>query len=403
MSKDRWFDDIRTVQESLKLLGVSENEYRELAVVVSDYFPDHWVQKELADKKPSMATSSLYPPRFWGCDANPLIYLLGRGAPGSAPVSCIVQLGRWLKTWLDVTGSTRVVSRLRGDCMDFLGALFEMEVLHTLIAGGCNLIGPPEQDGVDFTLEKSGSVIFVEATHRGADADMVFERDVMGLAHEEKVNHAKRSASRTVRVEFYYSTYLTERISDYEGLVKRLVTHITDASSGRMDGMTADSKGAFTIHPEQAPQASVVFDWLPGTNDIEVYVHSAAEMLARKVFENKVVQIRRNEPTYLAVNVRSIAVPVEAKGDTDTYSATSKFIRRFTDLGHKFLSCEPTVNGLLLWMGKGLVESGHDHMIDDSEIVLIREPSRLAKHEAASLFPFATEPEDLVWFDSADG
>jgi len=387
MERTYWFEEPSRYGKIIDRLGMTQDEYLSLVRLVIKAFPKDWVEKELARWRKTkgwvrhpLFADNIYPVPFYRLPYNPIPILFEVVSGGSWPVVDLIRLGRLLRTYEDVVGDQRIFKRLRTHD-NYIGALFELEVLATFVEAGFSLKVPPEADGVDFTFEKESRTIFVEAGHCGISWILHLVNEIaLRIPSINKSPHPKRS----VRVLLDYRRVRGEDIAE------EIAAKIAEAEMGLIDSGFEDPNKRYRIQVSTSKEGSLCIDWHEPTD----YVYETKELLRRKLTQKR-DQLSRHNGSFCAVDLRSL-VPCITETDHDICAT---FLREAISVVLEFLEENPSVGGVLIWLRH--VRRVRDPIVDrlnQNEIVLIASPDHLTEDEAGELFPFAKLPKDLDWY-----
>lgn len=167
-----WYKDPSMYERLIADLGLSEREYSEytdelLTIYVSNTVEE--IADQLLQARRGLIQPTLYPAPWSYQLFNPLPFLLSRKWPTHDCLIELLRLGRDLRVTRSVPGKIKTVrNRLKVDS-EYIGALFEIEVLSEFARAGLKpeVVGRP-----DCKIEVGGLPIYVEMRHRGVPFGM---------------------------------------------------------------------------------------------------------------------------------------------------------------------------------------------------------------------------------------
>ena len=397
MAVSNWFEQPEKYNNVIEHLGISESSYLSLIDSIKKAFPETWISEELArhDKSyPPVIGADLLPELSTRLQYNPVAMTLGVICGGDLALVHLIRLGQLIQTAEaeDELGGKRLIKNLRGGPDDYISARFEIEVLERFKRSKYSLKKPMEQDGVDFTFEKSQREVFVEATHRGASgtqdlADKIFNRSFQRGFQKPSNRHIILE----LRCRYDYYT---------DAAVEEIVSEIVKASHGFSDGFD-DPESVYSISvgkSEKGNRLSIGLRW----DDPAECSYEAIKLFESKLKdEQKLKQLNKHLGSYCAVDMRSL-IPTIVAWKSIATKLSSKILKGCLSYAKQFFKENPSVGGIFIWV----LHAGRDKDIlrdtmDQNEIILVNAPHHLSKEEAQQLFPFAKLPRELDWYQNA--
>lgn len=402
MAINNWFEQPENYIDIIKHLGISQARYLSWIASIKKVFPESWIEKKLEEYENEGFFKYVYhiellPGMFRCLPYNPLPVILGgRGVGGGYwALSNVINLGQLIQAAENETGAGQKFEKLRGGATEYISTLFELEVLATFKAVGFSLKKPMESGGLDFTFGKDNKDILIEATHRGASwiIDLV-----------EKINHKlflrgvfRGYSTFFVRVTLKYSPlkHLHDNFPDaLEDVVDEIIENIVRLEKGHSRGFE-DHSGNYSIFVEHSNEGGLDIKWHDPTD----LIYESKQLYKYKLDEKR-RQLSKNPGSYLAVDMRSLMPPVFPKNNGNTnYESCTRFLKGWLSCARQFFKDNPEVGGIFIWICHfGRIR---DDILDNmnlDEIILINAPHHLSDEEASKLFPFATLPQNLVWY-----
>lgn len=392
MSVYNWFEQPEKYKKVIDHLGISESSYLSLMDSIKKVFPEKWVSEELAkhDRRYGPVIGvDLLPGLFSRLQYNPVPITLGVTCGGDISLVHLIRLGLLIQAIEGEQGAERLLEKLRGGPGEYISARFEIEVLERFKRSGYSLKKPMEEDGVDFTFEKSQREIFVEATHRGASwildlVDKIFLRSFQ--------RGFQKPSSQSVRLKLKYKRgYYTDSV------VEKIVLEIVKASHGFSEGFE-EPECNYSISVEKSEKGntlSIGWRW----DDPAECSYEAIKLFESKLKDKqKLKQLRKHVGSYCSVDMRSL-MPTIVAWKSITIKLSSKILKGCLSYTKQFFKENPSVGGIFIW----ILHAGRDKdilrdTIDQNEIILVNAPHHLSKEEAQQLFPFAKLPRELDWY-----
>ncbi len=392
MAVYNWFEQPEKYKKVIVHLGISESSYLSLMDSIKKVFPEKWVSEELAkhDRRYGPVIGvDLLPGLFSRLQYNPVPITLGVTCGGDISLVHLIRLGLLIQAIEGEQGAERLLEKLRGGPDEYISARFEIEVLERFKRSGYSLKKPMEEDGVDFTFEKSQREIFVEATHRGASwilylVDKIFLRSFQ--------RGFQKPSSQSVRLKLKYKRgYYTDSV------VEKIVLEIVKASHGFSEGFE-EPECNYSISVEKSEKGntlSIGWRW----DDPAECSYEAIKLFESKLKDKqKLKQLRKHVGSYCSVDMRSL-MPTIVAWKSITIKLSSKILKGCLSYTKQFFKENPSVGGIFIW----ILHAGRDKdilrdTIDQNEIILVNAPHHLSKEEAQQLFPFAKLPRELDWY-----
>lgn len=392
MAVNNWFEQPEKYENVIEHLGISESSYLSLIGSIKKVFPGTWVSEELVkhDKRYSpVIEADLLPGLFRRLQHNPVPMTLGFICGGDISLVQLIRLGQLIQAMEGEQNAERLFEKLRGGPDDYMSARFEIEVLERFKRSGYSLKKPMEEDGVDFTFERSQREIFVEATHRGASwildlVDRIFYRSFQ--------RGFQKPSNRVVRLKLKYKhDYYTDSV------IEKIVLEIVKASHGFSDGFE-DPECNYSISVEKSEKGnslSIGWRW----DDPAECSYEAIKLFESKLKdEQKLKQLRKHVGSYCAVDMRSL-MPTIVAWKSITIKLSSKILKGCFSYTRQFFKENPSVGGIFIWvLHAGKNKDILRDTMDQNEIILVNAPHHLSKEEAQQLFPFAKLPRELDWY-----
>ena len=388
-----WFQDPSKYQQAISRLGISEEKYRYIIDLVVRTFPKDWADSKLADikKKSNFLHCDLWPSLLCGLRYNPVPMILAGVTGGYMPVIAIIRLGQLLQKAEQLPNKKTLIKRLMGNPDDYISALFELEAFEFFSNLGFSLACDPEEDGVDYTFQKDGRKIFVEVTHRGPSWVMeVFDRVGQTITEPTNVNFSKCiHINYRIAKEFVDLNGVDELVFDIDRvLAKKVETSYT----------VKDKGFRFQVEYKKSEEGGLTLKWHETTD----WAYEAAELFKGRM-NDKVEQLSRNEPSFCAIDMRSVIPSLIVTDWKDTSDICAEFIQKLFKAGHDFVVENICVGGIFVWIKH--VGRTKDLIIDtlnQDEVILINAKSSFSDEAATKLFPCAVLPKYLKWYCEKD-
>jgi hypothetical protein len=405
MAINNWFEQPGNYIDIIKHLGISQARYLSWITSIKKVFPESWIEKKVEEYESKRFFKTygfhieLLPGIFRSLLYNPIPVILGGVGVGGGywALSNVIHLGQLIQAVKDESGAGNKFRDLRGGPSKYISTLFELEVLATFKACGFSLKKPMETDGLDFTFEKDNKEIHIEATHRGVSWIIYLWEKISHKLLLRGVFREHSNFSISVTLNYSLLKDLHDNYPDaLEGVVDEIIENIVKLKNSRLDGFE-DPKGNYSISVEYSTKRELDIQWHDPT---DLAYESKQLLEGRLTDKRKLRQLLRNPGSYCAVDMRSLMPPVFAKNNGNTnYESCSRFLKGWLSCAGQFFKDNPEVGGIFIWICHfGRIR---DDILDNmnlDEIILINAPNHLSDEESSKLFPFATLPQNLVWY-----
>ena len=374
------------IEPALERLGIKKTEFDECLEAVKLAFGE-----KTTEWKNVPIVLGLYPVSFNNLQENPVWRILYGRVGGLGSIADMTRLGKYILSW--PKDSIAIYSRLKDRPEDYIGVLFELEVHFQFIKSGWCLSEALEPGGIDFTFERDGKRVFVEATHLGASSVQDQERRIMW----KTFGHSSSTPAKEPRRVKVIIDHNFLRDADDHSL-DAIAESIVKGENGFIQGKWDAPGGKWSIVSNVLPygeKGSVEFSWYC-RSETQVAIYEAEVRLKSKLQE-KASQLRKNRPSIAAVDIRTVMPHPGSWGNNTNFPVCSQFMCRLLDAAKKFMKDEETVAGILLWCPKASYGDPLHRWMDD-DVIFVPSPRLDRAQKYFDLFPFAHQLEELEWY-----